>query len=274
MPLARIRFGRARKRDFDAADHAAHGYLASLLHNGQIHEYFLSSTGGRFQACAEIPRRDSLDWRHCPSRAADDLKKLIEVFGRKPEITLLDRAPAKPSSSWRRAKSFYLHPMTFDHASPVYSPEIEEPVPLYLLPLKPGERGWIHSWAEDYRAYERLWFGSGPLVNRVHRELADPRSHLARQGRKLCAMIEKATGKPTYLYLLRYYGHRSGEEKRPCPNCGRRWAVKSWEDPEGGFSDFFFRCERCRLVSHAGISLEGERLARIGEFREGSRRRR
>jgi predicted nucleic acid-binding Zn ribbon protein len=102
---------------------------------------------------------------------------------------------------------------------------------------------------------------------RVYRELDDPRSDLARWGREQCARIEKATGKPTYYYLMRYFSHRSGEESRPCPLCGRRWAVRSLDEPEGGFSNFFFRCERCRLVSGIGVSLEGARRARIGDFR-------
>jgi hypothetical protein len=63
MPLARIRFGRIRKRDLDEAEDAVYGYLYTLRHNGQVHEFFLSSTGGRFQACAEVPRHDSLERR-------------------------------------------------------------------------------------------------------------------------------------------------------------------------------------------------------------------
>src|SRR5262245_16370322 len=116
MPLARIQFGRVRKRDFDAADDAAHSYLAWLLKNGQVHAYFLSSVGGRFQTGAESARRDSLEWRYCPSSAAGDLKKIIEgdrkklidVFGRKPLISVLDAASRKKPPGWRRAKSFYL----------------------------------------------------------------------------------------------------------------------------------------------------------------------
>src|SRR5688572_13832994 len=171
MPIARIRFGRARKHGFDAADNAAHSYLAMLLKNGQIHEYFLSSAGGRFQACAEVPRRDSLDRRYWPSSAAGklkkiieaDRKKLIEVFGRKPEITILDTAPAKRPPSWRRARSFYLSTDMLDRRSPVHSPELEEPVPLYLLGLKPLEREWIYFWADSYRAHDKIWMDSAAL---------------------------------------------------------------------------------------------------------------
>ncbi len=173
----------------------------------------------------------------------------------------------------RRRLSLYLHPYTFDHSSPVRSPELEEPIPLYLLPLKPEERECIYFWAKAYRAHDRIWLDSGTLEMRAWRELADPRSNLARQGRKNCAGIENATGKPTYYYLERYYAHRSGEELRPCPLCGRRWAVRSLEEPGTGFSDFFFRCKRCRLVSGLGDSLEGSRLARIGEFPGKSKRR-
>jgi predicted nucleic acid-binding Zn ribbon protein len=67
--------------------------------------------------------------------------------------------------------------------------------------------------------------------------------------------------------LHRYYARRSGEESRPCPGCGRRWAVRTLEDQGKRFRDFFFRCDRCRLVSHLGDSIEGARLARIGEWK-------
>ena len=107
----------------------------------------------------------------------------------------LDAAPAKRTFDWRRARSLYLYPYTFDRRSPVYTPELEEPVPLYLLPLKPEERRII-SWSELYRAHDQIWLDSGPLEIGAWRELADPRSKLAKNGRKICARIEKATGKP------------------------------------------------------------------------------
>src|SRR5262245_41536497 len=102
MPLARLYFGRPRGRDLDAGDSAAHGYLAALRKNGQVHEYFLSDAGGSFQACAEVPRYDALDRRHASSFVREELKKAAEVFGREPGVSFLDRAPPKPTPGWRR----------------------------------------------------------------------------------------------------------------------------------------------------------------------------
>jgi predicted nucleic acid-binding Zn ribbon protein len=267
MPLAHLDFGRPRKRDLHGGDHAAHGYLAALSRNGQVHESFVDDGGGRFQACAEIPRRDALERRHRSSEVRGELKRVVAVFGREPRVTIFAPPSRRRFPSWKDARSLYLFTHMFDIASPVWSPELDEPIPLYLLPLGPSSLQGIGFWAAAYRAHDTIWIQSGTLEMRAYREMADPASELAGYGRKACSDIEKATGKPTYYLLHRYYARREGEERRPCPGCGRPWAVRSPDDPGARFRDFFFRCDRCRLVSRLGDSIEGARLARIGEYR-------
>ena len=99
-------------------------------------------------------------------------------------------------------------------------------------------------------------------VNRVT-ALTDPRSSLNARARALAAMVEKATGKPTYTHLFRHYALPGDTETtRPCPLCGSSWKVEG--------EVFHFRCEPCRLTSNLGPASgqdeHEDALARIGTW--------
>lgn len=83
---------------------------------------------------------------------------------------------------------------------------------------------------------------------------------------KFAKAVEVATGKPTFYYLLRYWGRREGEEQRLCPGCGNPW-VQHHDGDDNGLGWFDFCCALCRLVSQQATSFEDERHARIGEWR-------
>src|SRR4030095_10540586 len=193
------------------------------------------------------------------------LEELRQAYGRSPRVVPLERDVTSRPASWRRARTLYLSTTFLHEESPLRSPELAAPLPLYLLPLAPSLREQIMFWSENYRHHDALWIGSGKLEIPAYRQLADPRSELSQQGRGLCRRIESATRKPTYYYLRRYYGRARGEERRRCPGCGRKWAVAApravWS-----FAAFPFRCARCRLVSHPGDDLGGGRWTSIGEL--------
>jgi len=69
----------------------------------------------------------------------------------------------------------------------------------------------------------RDWLLSGALEIPAYKKLADPTSELSVNGRELCARIEKATQKPTYYFLMRYWGRNDGEATRSRPLCGAKW---------------------------------------------------
>jgi predicted nucleic acid-binding Zn ribbon protein len=96
--------------------------------------------------------------------------------------------------------------------------------------------------------------------------MADPNSKLAQDGRDLCRGLETATGLPTFYYLHRYWGRPKGEEDRLCPGCGGKWRTGAATGGKRLFWQFDFRCDPCRLVSHFGVSTDGGRHTRIGEF--------
>jgi predicted nucleic acid-binding Zn ribbon protein len=104
----------------------------------------------------------------------------------------------------------------------------------------------------------------------AYRVLAEPDSPCSKWGRELCLAIEKATGVPTYYYLMRYFGREYAEEKRRrCPCCGKSWHIKRPEK-EGGYEfwEFDFMCKKCRLVSNCACGDVNLRYAKIGEPRK------
>jgi predicted nucleic acid-binding Zn ribbon protein len=266
MYLAKITFGNIRDGHDDAIDNVQ-TYLSALRANGQIvGDYLLKDLTMPIEAYVNVLRYNSLSDRSLTVWGKRAKKELIKHFGTQPRIHLIEK-PKRAMPSWRSVKSLYLYTNMLDPESPVKSPEFEISFPLYDFPIRPQTREYLNRWADAYRDHDSVWIGSGALEIAAYKQLADPRSELAEEGRGYCKEIEKATGKPTYFYLYRYYGHRSGEENRPCPMCGHRWTVKK-PSAAYNFAAFQFRCDKCRLVSHIGDSDINERYARIGAYQD------
>jgi predicted nucleic acid-binding Zn ribbon protein len=244
---------------------ALEGYVVALWWNGQIHGDYLLSRAP-LAAYVDIPRSDSLHTRLLSPRGKAELALLKERTGRAPVGELLESLPPKRYRSWRSASSLYLFTHAFDSTSAVCAGDFPGVIPLYSLPVSISTREALQSWAEDYREFDRLWFASEDLETMAYRRLADPASKLSVAGRKLCRTVERATGKPTYYFLMRYHARRHGEEERPCPGCGGRWSMGQQVGKTPRVDWFDFCCQRCRLVSHCGASIDGARLARIGDF--------
>lgn len=244
-------------------------YLTYLWWNGQIHRDYVLS---RFPVAAyvDVPRADSLKPRFFSAQARAGRSRVKDLFGSPPLWELLEPPTSRRARTWRSSSSLYLFTHALDVTSPVCAGDFGGVVPLYSLTIAENKRRELQIWAESYRNHDRVWLSSGELELSAYRELADPASQLSTAGRGLCRSIEKATRKPTYYYLLRYYAHRQAEATRPCPGCGGRWHVARPNPSAPSFAQFEFRCHRCRLVSHCGVSTEGERRAGIGD----SKRRR
>jgi predicted nucleic acid-binding Zn ribbon protein len=240
-------------------------YLAALWWNGQINRDYVFS---RFPVTAyvTVPRPDSLKPRFSSAQAKAALSRLNDLFGALPVWELLERPLLRRARTWRSSSSLYLFTHAFDVTSPVCAEDFDGGVPLYSLPITDAERRDLQRWAETYRDHDRVWLSSGKLELAAYRELAAPTSEISTAGRSLCRSIERATQKPTYYFLMRYYAHRAAEAKRPCPACGGRWHVARPSPTAPAFAQFEFRCRPCRLVSHCGVSIGGNRLARIGDF--------
>ncbi len=153
----------------------------------------------------------------------------------------------------------------FEYLNCVYALDTKEKIPLYQLPLKDQEIEGIHWWISSYQLHDEMWIHSGKLEIPAYKQLVEVSSELNEEGRNLSSVIEKATGIPTYYYLMRYWGRKKGEENRKCPGCGMNWRNKEIRIEDKHSLGFHYICKQCRLASHFPDSLDNERYAKLGE---------
>jgi predicted nucleic acid-binding Zn ribbon protein len=270
MILATVTFGARRKNNPDSCEDAVHSYLAALAHAGQVHgEYFLAWNKGRLNAHVLLAGPKAWETRHHSSCGKSDLKKLVEMFGTQPAWKMLDDDAGKRASSWKGARFLNLHTHVADQASPICRGDGKPPVPVFMLPISFEDKERLYMWQRSYYHHDHVWLESSALEVEAYRQLADPESELSVEGRDLCGRIESATGVPTYYFLMRYWSRRIRDEaQRRCPGCGKAWRVERPEESPKRLWHFDFKCDRCRLVSDQGVSMDGGRNTRIGEFVE------
>jgi predicted nucleic acid-binding Zn ribbon protein len=272
MFLVQIKFGSdgGDRQHRESLRDTAEYYLGSLLWNGQIYgDYLLAWSNAQLIGYARVTRPDSFARRYHSQWGVSGLNKLIEAFGCDPQWLILDDDVPKRFPAWRRSSSLYLFTHAFGDTSPVCCGDSDEPIPVYLLPIPDQDRQDLYSWSGSYKDLDNVWLVSGALEIPAYKQLADPTSELSVTGRELCARIEKATQKPTFYYLTRYWGRNDGEATRPCPLCGGEWRLSDQIEEIAPFHKFSFKCDSCRLVSHIAVSTEDERHARIGEYKQG-----
>lgn len=275
MYLANVKFQASRKIDRSKLKNLVDDYMTWLYRNGQIGgmEWSYASIKGTLNAFVDLTRPDAFERRYMGSEfGLPALENLENYLGNPPQWTLLEEDVPKRFPNWKSARFLFLwHYWLIDPmGTAVRRGNDGKPIPTYLLPIAELDRQYISSWEHYYDELQMIWFRSGAWEIPAYRELADPRSELSTEGRKLCEEIEKATAIPTYYPLFRWWGRRKGEPTRLCPDCGRRWRVwpvnKAPSD-KPRFWEFPFRCEKCRLVSHDAQDFDDERHARIGEFK-------
>ncbi len=268
MLLARISF--VPHMDHEEAElvTVAEAYLASLLKNGQIcGEHVTGWTDCIMHAYVRIPHRDILLPKYHSVWGQQELAAVERQFGAKPEWKILDDDTSARVPTLKSAASLYLFTHGLTNASAVMHGSRGTSIPLPLLPISDLLREELFLWQQSYLNHDRIWLDGGPLEIAAYKELAEPDSQLLSAGRDLCARIEEATGKPTYLYLLRHWGIAAEEETRPCPKCGQEWRDSSSPMPsKRPFRKFHYRCDPCRLVSHRAVAFGDAELAKIGAF--------
>ncbi len=269
MIFTQISFGPHAKSQYDDAEFLIHSYLGSLLHNGQIgRHYEIVPWQGQVVAYVNALGLGADRLRSHSCWGKEELKKIEAFFGRSPLWAANEDFPPKYKATWKNAPFLYLMTHFCDDESPLCRGDRNDVIPLFRVPITDQERDNAFYWLTTYRELDNIWIGSRELEMQAYRVLADPDSELSKTGRELCQAIEKATGVPTYYYLMRYHGREFAEEKkRRCPGCGKPWAVKqpkSEDDSKKTFREFDFQCEKCRLVSHCAPDIN-LRYAKIGE---------
>jgi predicted nucleic acid-binding Zn ribbon protein len=269
MILHELTFGNIDKKNREDGEDVAQSYIATLLHNGQAcGEYFIVVREGNLIAYVNLQGIRAQSLKYHSKYGMECLEKVTDFFGRPPEWKLADDDAPKRHTTWAKAPFLYLFTHIYDWESPLCRGDNGKPIPLYRLSNTHKDREAVYSWQHTYHQYDGIWLGSGELEIPAYKQLADPSSELSQQGRQICISIEKTTGVATYYFLMRYWGRRSGEDKRACPSCGRAWRSNHPIDHPGGWWQFAFQCHSCRLVSHVADSDEDERHAVIGEYKK------
>lgn len=267
MILANVIFGTRRDREREMLEDIAESYLGTLAQLGHLcGPWFLTWTKGRLNAHVLLAAPAAFETRHHTNRTKKEFKEVTTAFGRSPVWKILDDDAKDRPSTWKGAPFLYLFTDALTWASPVRRGDGGKAVPVFTLPLSEQLKSDLYSWQDRYSDHDNIWIGSGKLEIPAYRQLADPESELAEQGRGICRDIEAATGVPTFYYLMRYWGRSKGEDRRACPGCGGEWKTGSKKESPPRFWYFDFKCDPCRMVSHLGVTTDGGRHTRIGEF--------
>lgn len=274
MVLYKLTFGPVLEADRESAVEVAENYISVLYHNGQAcGEYVHLIQKGRLCAYLNVPGIYAKSRKfHCQYGLAS-LAKVVSYFGSTPQWELLEDDAPKRDVTWAKAPFLYLFTHFLDWESPLCRGDNGKPIPLYRLPGSHKDREAVYFWQCHYRNHDAIWMGCGKLEVPAYKQLCLPDSELSRDGREICREIERATGVPTYYFLMRYWGRRQNEEKRKCPGCGRSWRTAHELDPADVFWHFPFQCDKCRLVSHMADSCDDERHAVTGEWSSRKKKR-
>ena len=267
--LAQLTFGPWRddadEEWVENVEEALECFLSSLPRCSQIiGEPVCGVVDSALQARVRLPRLDALAPHHMSRYGRRSLAKLESLLGSTLHVRILaDGDETQNQGDWREAKWLVLYGAATDGIAPMRDQE-GECVPSYLLPIDADNMERICFWARDEERHTSLWFSGVSLEEEIFTALADPRSSLNSRARELAAMVERATGKPTYTHLFRHYAlPGDAETTRPCPLCGSFWKVEG--------EVFHFRCEPCRLTSNLGPASDQDEhedeLARIGTWR-------
>ena len=268
MILAQVSFGRCPAGcDPGEMYDSAECYLNYLRQGLQLSDIspLIAWHDGELIACVALTYPGASHKRKHTKWGREALKALIDITGIEPGWNITDDYASKRNPSWRSADYLYLETHIGDTQSPICHNKRGEPIPGCLLPLDDMTRWDIYSWASTYKNHHNLFLASGVLETQAYHQLAKVDSELSRSGRDACRAIESATGKPTFYYLMRWWGRGDAEADRVCPGCGGQWKTQ-WIDKPSEFWQFDFKCNTCRLVSHTSTTTD-KRRASIGEWR-------
>jgi predicted nucleic acid-binding Zn ribbon protein len=257
-----INFGRGLPKEHASLEDAVEIYLGALQHGGQIcGEPIRTWIDSEYRVTAMMSGLGAERESNHTRWGRKYLRLVKEKFGRAPAWTIRDDEKPKRNTTWKGAKELVLFTHAFDEDSPVCRSDVDEQIPVFLLPTADQVKEDLGRWQDLYRLHDRMWLACGELEVAAYRELAVFNSELSEYGRDLSREVEKATNVLTYYFLMRYYSHPTEEFTRRCPSCGGKWRTKAPE--ENKHRDWHFRCKRCRLVSNAGVDVN-RRLSKIG----------
>lgn len=199
-----------------------------------------------FQARLSLPEQDSIlveynnDWVNQAFKNAENAGVVLEFF------EIVGRDYNENDTASKDTPSFQLLYTTYvDSSSPLYDGDKLQSMPLYRLGDEPELTEKIIRWQESWQACDQLQMNGGVLEQQALAEISEAESELSKQGRALCAEIEQVGKIPTFYYLYRLGCDEETEYNRQCPSCGGNWKLK-----EPLHEIFYFKCDKCRLISN------------------------
>ena len=237
------------------------GLIAALFHQGQIigQEIITEDEPDKLVYICYAPTDTSLEEQYFSDWGKASLVKLSDD-GCTMNWKMISKSAA--NADWQSAEYLVLFARTI---YPPISNESGETISTCSLPLHESHRSELRLWAGLHNACDELWLGSeGELELTAYKQMCEPKSFLSDFGRTLCREVQKATKKPTYYYLQKFYGRLADYKEIPCPGCGGDWNLKREEQKD--LWDFPFRCDDCRLISSYAVRFDNEKRSKIGEF--------
>jgi predicted nucleic acid-binding Zn ribbon protein len=197
---------RAAKKGEDLLD-KVQGYLAALLHNGQIvgdHTPMAKVSGG-LRVTASLPEADALAHRFANKWVRKRLGELAAVGVGRPKVKHLGTDPESREPCRYGKRPFLILFTTFINAEPpLRCGACFGPVALYRVPStnEAGNHQDILWWQDTYQAMDWLFIGTGPGERFAHDQLSRFDSELSTDGRELAKKLQRKVRVPVYYYLF------------------------------------------------------------------------
>lgn len=273
MPQGHIYFAPKPGVDPETFGDAVSWYAACLWKGGQISEnYVLSRSGRGWRLAVHFYGLNASAMRAHATYARTAFKLARDLCRTQPKWNIAPPGPdaADRIAHWVNAPSLIMCPTPTPGIMPcggLLHGDSMLRVPFWTLPISDRAKEITTRWCGLSGCLHNLWYYTGPLELAALNQLVDVHRQVIDSGRSICARIEAATQRPVYLDVFRHTALRHGEDKRPCPGCGRKWARRVTQDL--GLGRYEFRCERCRLVQLRGINDTVVSGTRFGEWRNG-----
>jgi predicted nucleic acid-binding Zn ribbon protein len=256
MDTAQLLFRTRTAKNDEEALARVHGYLAALLHNGQIvgDHTPLAKTSRGYLVITSLPEVDAFADRFANKWVRKCLRELAAVGVAPPKVTHLGSDPeSRPPCRCRKRPFLILFTTFIDATPPLRCGACFGPIALYKVPATSdaGNHQNVLWWQDTYQAMDWLFIGSGPGERFAQNQLSRVDSELSTDGRDLAKTLERKVRVPVYYYLSKHFGRSDqAERKRTCPSCGKAWLRK-----EPLHRIFDFQCQRCRLLSNVAFDV-------------------
>jgi predicted nucleic acid-binding Zn ribbon protein len=235
-----------------------HAFVSRCQKSGLLWGPVLSDwVDGVLRVVCQSPHADSLAFEHRDRHVNSAYEKVVALCSAQPTWRVQGDSDGQQASSLPlvEAPGLFIYTDMFDETSPVRHGSDGAPIPLYKVPVDWKLREQLYEWMRAYRLYDEIWLRSGPLEGVIYKELSQPESAMAQEGRELARRLEEATELPTYYFLKHYWERRKEDVQSRCPSCAGDWAETKLGTEQYGLDWFEYRCDHCRLISEVASAV-------------------